>query len=141
MIRTLLLTVAVCCSAAPPSVERVFVGSLGTSSEALQIRRALVEELRHTTLKVAEAPEAADATLTGTGEVWIKGYYSLNPRAREVGEEAHPIYGGYLSVELRNGRNDVLWSYLVTPRRYGPDAISRNLAEQIVKKLREALRR
>jgi hypothetical protein len=101
----------------------------------------LIEELRHTTLKVAEAPDNAAATLTGTGEVWIKGYYSLNPRAREVGEETHPIYGGYLSVELRNAQNDVLWSYLVTPRRYGPDAISRNLAEQIVKKLREALRR
>ena len=141
MIRTLLLTVGVCCAGAPLSVERVFVGSLGTTSEAQQIRHALIEELRHTTFKVAEAPEAADATLTGRAEVWIKGHYSLNPRAREVGEETHPIYGGYLSVELRNARNEVLWSYLVTPRRYGPDAISRNLAEQIVKKLREALRR
>jgi hypothetical protein len=127
--------------AAPLSVERVFVGSLGAGSEAQQIRHALIEELRHTTLKVAQAPQAADATLTGTGEVWIKSYYSLNPRARELGEETHPIYGGYLSVELRNAQNDVLWSYLVTPRRYGPNAISRNLAEQIVKKLREALRR
>jgi hypothetical protein len=127
--------------AAPLPVERIFVGSLGTSSEAQQIRHALIEKLRHTTLKIAEAPEAADATLTGTGEVWIKGYYSLNPRAREVGKEAHPIYGGFLSVELRNAQNEVLWSYLVTPRPYGPDAVSRNLAEQIVKKLREMLQR
>jgi len=88
---------------------------------------------------VAETPETADAALTGSGAVWIKGYYSLNPRARSVGENAHPVYGGYLSVELKGRQNEVLWSYLVTPRRYGPDAISRNLAGQIAKKLAEAV--
>jgi hypothetical protein len=148
VVPTFLLTLGVCfaaCFALPAAteplpVERIFVGSLGNSAEAQQIRRALIEELGHIKIKVVEAAGAADATLTGTGEVWIKGYYSLNPRARVVGDDTHPIYGGYLSVELKGPQNEVLWSYLVTPRRYGPDPISRNLADQIVKKLREVLR-
>ena len=123
-------------------VERIFVGSFGENDQSRQIRQAVVEELRrHGKLKVAESPESADAVLTGSGDVWIKGYYSLNPRARSVKEDAHPIFGGYLSVELKGKGNTVLWSYLATPHRYGPDAISRNLAEQVSKKLREALER
>jgi hypothetical protein len=120
--------------------ERIFVGSFGENDQAAQIRRAVMDELRrHGRLKVVESPQAADGILTGKGEVWIKGYYSLNPRARSLSEDAHPIFGGYLSVELRGQGNTVLWSYLATPHRSGSDAISRNLAAQVVKKLREAL--
>jgi len=125
---------------APVRVERVFVGSFGDNDQSRQMRQALVDELRrHGKLKLVDSPESADAVLTGSGEVWIKGYYSLNPRARSLNHDAHPIFGGYLSVELKGKGNTVLWSYLATPHRYGPDAISRNLAEQISKKLREAV--
>ena len=122
-------------------VKRVFVGSFGSSAEALEVQQALVEELRkHAKLAIADSAAASDAVLTGSGGVYIKGYYSLNPRARTIGEDAHPVYGGYFSVELQGAQNEVLWSYLVTPHRFGrPEPIGRNLATQIVKKLREAL--
>ena len=128
-------------TASPPiGAERIFVGSFGKSDQAAQIRQAVMGELRrHGKLKLVASPEAADGILTGSGEVWIKGYYSLNPRARSLNEDAHPIFGGYLSVELKGKGNAVLWSYLATPHRFGPDAISRNLAAQVVKKLRQAL--
>jgi hypothetical protein len=89
---------------------------------------------------VAASPQAADAVIGGTGETWIRGYYSLNPRVRSVGSDAHPIYGGYLSVELKGRGGETLWSYLVTPRRFGPEDIGRNLCGQIVRKLVEVLK-
>jgi hypothetical protein len=88
---------------------------------------------------LADSAAESDAALTASGEVYVKGYYSLNPRARSIGEDAHPVYGGYLSVELRGRQNEVLWSYLVTPHRYGPEPVGRNLAVQIAKRLKEAL--
>lgn len=138
------LGVAVCVSGqtGSPAVkaDRIFVGSFGANDQGARIRQAVVDELRRRgKVKVVDSPDAADGTLTGSGDVWIKGYYSLNPRARSLPGDAHPIFGGYLSVELKGKGNTVLWSYLATPQRFGPDAISRNLAEQVVKKLREAV--
>lgn len=121
-------------------VNRVFVGSFGNSAEAQQVRHAVVDDLRrHGKPGVADSEAQSDAVLTGSGEVFVKGYFSLNPRARSIGEDAHPIYGGYISVELKGRQNEILWSYLVTPHRFGPEQIGRNLAAQIVKKLREAV--
>jgi hypothetical protein len=123
-------------------VDRIFVGSFGNSAEAQQVRQAVIDELRrHGKPGIADSAAQSDAALTGSGEVFVKGYYSLNPRARSIGEDAHPVYGGYLSVELKGRQNEILWSYLVTPHRFGPQPIGRNLAAQIVKKLREALPR
>jgi len=120
-------------------VQRVFVGEIRGFSEAGAIRQALMEDLRkHGKPALAAGPESADATLTGSGELWVKGYYSLNPRERSVGADAHRIYGGYLSVELRDRKGEVVWSYLVTPRR-SYDSVNRELAAQVVKKLREAI--
>lgn len=124
------------------NAKNLFIGSFGGGDQARQVRQAVMDELRkHGTFRVVDSPESADAVLTGSGDVWIKGYYSLNPRARALSEDAHPVFGGYLSVELKGKGNAVLWSYLVTPRRFGPDAISRNLAVQVARKLREAVRR
>jgi len=121
-------------------VRRIFVGEIGGPAEARGIRQALMDDLRkHGKPGLADGPESADATLTGTGMLWVKGYYSLNPRERSVGEGAHRIYGGYLSVELRDRKGEVLWSYLVTPQRSGSDSISRNLVGQVLRKLREAV--
>jgi len=142
----LLAAVALLAHGAPQSatsvtqVKRIFVGSLGTTADAQATRNALISALRkHREVVLADSPDRADAVLTGSGEVWVKGYYSLNPRMRTPGEDAHPIYGGFLSVELKGRQNEVLWSYLVTPRRSGPGEVGRNLAGQIVKKLCEAL--
>lgn len=120
-------------------VQRVFVGEIRIS-EGSGIRQALMEGLRkHGKPSLAGGSDSADATLTGYGQLLVKGYYSLNPRERSVGADAHRIYGGYLSVELRDRKGEVVWSYLVTPRRSGSDSISRDLAGQVLKKLREAV--
>jgi hypothetical protein len=122
----------------PAKVRAIFVGDIKGISEAGSIRQALIEDLRkHGKPSLADGPDSADATLTGNGELWVKGYYSLNPRERSVGEDAHRVYGGYLSVELRDRKGEVLWSYLVTPRR-GYDSVGHDLAGQVLKKLREA---
>jgi len=77
-------------------VKRVFVGPFGGSAEAQEVQQALNEELRkHGKLGIADSPAESDAVLTGSGGVYVKGYYSLNPRARSIGEDAHPVYGGY----------------------------------------------
>jgi len=121
-------------------VKRLFVGSFGNNAEAQQVRQAVIDELRrHGKFTAADSAAESDAVLTGSGEVFVKGYYSLNPRERTIGEDAHPVYGGYISIELKGRGNEVLWSYLVTPHRFGPQPIGRNLADQIVKKLKEAM--
>ena len=123
----------------PAKIGSIFVGEIAGMPEAGAIRQALMEELRkHGRHTLAGGREIVDATLTGTGQLWVKGYYNLNPRERELGEDAHPIYGGYLSVELRDRKGEVLWSYLVTPHR-GFNSVSHDLAGQVFKKLREAI--
>jgi hypothetical protein len=123
----------------PAKVRSIFVGEIKGISAAGAIRQALMEDLRrHAKPGLAGGPDSADATLTGAGELWVKGYYSLNPRERSLGADAHRVYGGYLSVELRDRKGEVVWSYLVTPRR-GYDSVSRDLAGQVLKKLRETI--
>ena len=125
--------------AIPAKVRSIFIGEIKGIPEADAIRHALMEDLRKSGKPgMAGGPDSADATLTGSGELWVKGYYSLNPRERSLGEDAHRVYGGYLSVELRDRKGEVLWSYLVTPRR-GYDSVSRDLASQVIKRLREAV--
>ena len=135
------------CSAMPAQltssldqVKRVYVGSFGAKPESGKLRDTLIAELnKHHRLTVVYSPDAADAILKGSGEVWIKGYYSLNPRVREVSEGAMPVYGGFLSVELTGKQDEPLWSWLVTPRRTGSGDISRELASQIAKRLDDSL--
>jgi hypothetical protein len=125
----------------PVKIRSIFVGDITGMAEAGAIRQALMEELRkHGKPALAGGSDSADAILTGTGQLWVKGYYNLNPRERELGEDAHRIYGGYLSMELRDRKGEVLWSYLVTPRRgYDSVSVGHNLAGQVFKKLREAI--
>jgi hypothetical protein len=146
--RLLLLFFGLSCTLTSPAqttasaaqVKRVFVGPFGRGVEAEQIRRSLIQILRKDKkIELADTDAAADATLTGSGEVWIKGYYTLNARARTIGGNTQPIYGGYISVELRDRQKEVLWSYLATPQRMGLAAMSRNLAGQIARKLTEAV--
>ena len=125
---------------APGAVKGIYVEPLGNKPGADALRAALIAELKKShRVTVVSSPAAAGAVIGGTGETWIRGYYSLNPRARGV-EGAQPIYGGYLSVELKRRENETLWSYLVTPRRFGPEDIGRNLCGQIVHKLLEILK-
>ncbi len=123
------------------SVRRLFVGSFGEKPGATALRDDVAALLgKSHTVTVVKKPEEADAVLDGTGEVWVKGHYSLNPRQREVNADSQPIYGGYLSVELKGKGDETLWSYLVTPHPHVTGDIHKDLAGHVVKKLLEAIK-
>ena len=102
--------------------------------------KELVAELKKSPLvRVVSLPAKADAVLTGAGELWIRGYYSLNPRSGIMPQNGTPVYGGSLSVELNGKDSDTLWSYLVTPH-FGSTSISKDLCKELVRRMNDALR-
>jgi hypothetical protein len=122
------------------SPPRVFVESFGTKSGADQLRNELVRVLEkdHRVTLVGDAA-SADFVVSGEGETYIKGYVGTNPRVRYLNSDARPVFGGFLSVEVKNRQRETIWSYLVTPRRLGSGDISRNLTGQLARKLEGAM--
>jgi phosphate transport system substrate-binding protein len=121
--------------------KRLYVEPFTTKSGAEKLRDYVIDELRklHTVTLVA-SESGADAILGGGGEIWIKGYRSLNPRSGRLPSDGTPVYAGFLSVELRNSRGETLWSYLAAPSVSSAD-VSRDLARQIAKHLAPVLER
>jgi len=116
------------------------VEPFGNKPDAANLRTALIKLLaRDRGITLASDPSAADFIISGTGETFIKGYLGTNPRVRYLNSDAKPVYGGYLSLELKNSNHETVWSYLVTPRRFGPADINHNLASQMVRKLTEEI--
>jgi hypothetical protein len=135
-----LVTVTSAGLAADPlaAVKSVRVETLGSKPGAADVVKELDRELRKTAgLQVADAGNA-DATIRGDCEIWVRGYVSLNPRAGSGPGRGTPIYGGFLSVELRDRQNGVLWSYLATPHAGTADA-ARDLSRQVARSLKLAL--
>ena len=119
-------------------IKKIYVDSLGAKKGSAELRDALVKRLRKVRgLEVVSTKEDADAVITGTGELWIKGYYTTSPRPSAYGQ--NPIYGGMLSVEVKDKNNETLWSYLVTPGKFHWDTVTQNLTDLLVKKFEEAL--
>ena len=142
----LLLTIAAVPSIALPQtaaslkeVQKVYVGSLGKNSSSGRLKKDLISELRRSDrLKVVSSPQDADAVITGAGELWVRGFYSLNPRSGIMPQNGTAVFGGSLSIELNGRDGDTLWSYLATPRTGSTD-IGRDLCRQLVRQLTEAL--
>jgi hypothetical protein len=121
-------------------IKRIYVEMFPAKTGSGKLREDLIAELRKLgSPSVAVSPSSADATLSGEGETWIKGYRSLNPRSGRLPSDGEPVYAGFLSVELKDAKGDTIWSYLVT---LGPTSenISKDLAKQIVKHLTDALK-
>jgi hypothetical protein len=117
------------------SVKRIFIEGLGDKPELREIKKDLAGELRRTEIfGVADSAGQADATLTGRGDTWLKGYYSLNPRAGTSPANGEPVYGGYVSVELKDHAGVTLWSYLATPHS-GSKNIAHDLSKDVVRHL------
>jgi hypothetical protein len=121
-------------------VKKVYVDTLGYKKGASELRDALIARLRKSKeIEVVAAAGDADAVITGNGEIWIKGYYTTDPKPSKYNQV--PIYGGMLSVELKGKHDETLWSYLVTPSKVRWGSITQNLSDQMVKKLLETLRK
>ena len=128
-------------SSAEPDVHdvaRIYVEPFVAKPDSDKLRSALIAQLRRVhTISVVTDASAADATLSGDGEVWIKGYRSLNPRAGRLPSNGKPIHGGYLSVELTSAKGDTLWSYLASEN--ASEDVFNSLSRKVMKQLIAAL--
>jgi len=132
-----------CCAFATPAVawqpRRLYVEAFTTKVGAEKFRDYMIAELRKQSGVALVASESgADAILGGGGEIWVKGYRSLNPRSGRLPSDGTPVYGGYLSVELKNGAGETFWSYLAAPESASEDA-AKDLARKIAKHVATAL--
>jgi hypothetical protein len=127
-------------SLAAATPARIFVEPFGDKPGAARLRDEIVKLLgKERAVMLISDASSADLILAGSGETYIKGYLAANPRVRYLNSDAKPVYGGYLSVELKGRDRETIWSYLVTPRRFGPEDVNRNLAGQMARKLIEAI--
>ena len=121
------------------TVKRFYVEPFTTKSGSEKLRSEIIAELRKLpSISIAPTAAGADLILGGGGEIWIKGYRSLNPRSGRLPSDGSPVYDGFLSVELRDSKGETVWSYLATP---GPGAtdVGKDLAKRIAKHLAEEL--
>ncbi len=137
-----------CCAIALPALawqsgkaapaKRIFVEPFTTKTGSRELRDSLIGELRKLrSISIAPAASSADYILGGGGEIWIRGYSSLNPRAGTSRSNAVPVYAGYLSVELRDPKGQTLWSDLVTPR--SDSDVAKDLSRRIAKDVADVL--
>jgi len=102
------------------------------------MRRNLIAELKKKGFEVVNDAAGADAILSGDSEIFVKEYYSLYVRAGTSPAHGKPVYGGYVSVELKTPAGETLWSYLATARSDSTDA-PRRLSEEIIRHLIDGL--
>src|SRR3984885_6021824 len=127
------------CAIAAPSfawqTRRLYVEPFTTKAAPEKLREYVIAELKKQSgVSLVATESSADAILGGGGEIWIKGYRSLNPRSGRLPSDGTPVYSGFLSVELRNPRGETLWSYLATPDAPADD-VSKDLARRIAKRV------
>jgi hypothetical protein len=119
-------------------VRKVYVASLGGKHGAVELRNKLILRLRKCRgVEVVGNPSEADAILTGTGEIWLKGYSSSNPKPSPYNRQ--PDYDGYLTVQLLGKNSATLWSGHVTPGKFSWSEVPQDLVNQLAKKLLLAL--
>ena len=142
------LVLVVCCLSPAPALaqqsigaapKRLYVEPFTTRTGAQELRDNLIAELRKLRSFSLVSDEAnADLVLDGGGEIWIKGYRSFSPRSHmKMPSNGTPLYGGYLSVELKNRQGVTVWSYLATPSE-ASENVTKDISKQIAKHLAEA---
>lgn len=124
----------------PSGTRRLYVEAFATKAGAEKLRGDMTAELRKlNSVSLVPDESNADLVLGGGGEIWVKGYRSFSPRSHmKLSTNGTPVYGGFLSVELKNKRGVTVWSYLVTPGAASED-ISKDLSKRIAKHLAEGL--
>lgn len=123
-----------------PAIKRLYVEPFTTKAGSEKLREDVLAELRKLMSSISLVPSksSADAVLGGAGEIWVKGYQSLNPRSGRPPSNGTPVYGGYLAVELRNTNGETLWSDLVTPAASSAD-VSKDISKRIARDVAAAL--
>jgi hypothetical protein len=119
--------------------KKIYVEALKVKKGSDKFRADMIAQLRKMSgVSVVADKAQADAILSGNGEVWVKGYESLNPRSGRSAFDGTPIYTGFLSVEIKDPHGVTLWSYLVTPGTESQN-ISKDLSKRVVSHLAAAL--
>ncbi len=118
-------------------VKKIYVEQLGHGKLGSEFQERVIARLRRDAhLQVVETPAQADAVMSGTAEIWITGYVSPNPRSPSTIRQ--PVYAGFLSARVTSTGHEVLWSYLVTPRKFAWGGIVHDLADNLASRLIEA---
>ena len=119
-------------------VKKIYVEPFAGKRGTAEIRNEVIDRLRHDkALTIVNDAAQSDAVLKGTGDIWISGHISNNPRAQS--SNRNPIYSGYLSLTLEGSDSQPLWSSLVTPNHSPSGAITSNLADHGAKLLLAAV--
>jgi phosphate transport system substrate-binding protein len=137
------IAILICCavSVAQGQTKRLYVEPFATKAGSEKLREEVISALRkQSSITLVSEESSADLILGGGGEVWVRGYRSLNPRSGRSTANGTPYYGGYLSVELKDQKGETLWGDLVTPSA-GAEDVSKDLAKRIAKHAAEALER
>lgn len=136
----LMPTLALASRAPAGGPKRLYVEPFATKANAEQLREDVIGELRKVgSLSLVPDEAKADLILGGGGEIWVMGYRSFNPRSHmKMPANGAPIYGGYLSVELKSQGGVTIWSYLATPNAASTD-VSKDIAKRIAKHVTEGL--
>jgi phosphate ABC transporter phosphate-binding protein len=118
-------------------VKTIYVEPLGHGKVGDEFRERVIGRLRKNgRFDVVATSGKADAILSGSAEIWVTGYVSNAPQHPSTAKQA--IYSGFLSARITSKDNEVLWSYLVTPRKFAWGGIVHDLADNLTAKLFEA---
>jgi phosphate transport system substrate-binding protein len=118
------------------TVHSIFLAPDRSASGA-SLERRIAQELKAASIHVTGDQGDADGVLQVKTVTWPQGTIAVSPRGRTLSAAS---YQGYASAELRNREGQVLWSYLVTPRKFHVAGIESDLADQLSRNLLAALR-
>jgi hypothetical protein len=76
-------------------VKKIFVGKFRDGQELTELRNRTIQQLRkNAKLEVVEDAKEADATLEGSGSIWIVGYVSYLALIHRFSESAGAFFLG-----------------------------------------------
>ena len=90
------------------NVNSLFVDRFSGGSESATLRDSLVRHLSKSGFHIAPARKDADAVIEGTGQVWVRGYITTNPRSPATNRQA--VFAGYLSLEMVSPNGCLLYT-------------------------------
>ena len=118
-------------------IKSLYVEPFDGGSQAPALRDSFIHRLKKSgKYQIVDSPESADAIVKGSGQIWVRGHFTVNSRAPSANRQT--VYGGYLSAEIIGKDHEPLWSYLVTPSKFSWLSIDDDLASNLAKQLLQA---